>query len=179
MALGVGILMLAGCASTPPAPPPSAPVATPVAAPGSPGRLNPFPVTDRFLYCVPFARHVSGIDIRGDAHTWWGQAAGRFERGNQPRVGSVLAMPATRSMPQGHVAVVVSVLDARRILVSHANWGMDGNTRGVIHERMPVIDVSARNDWSEIRLMNTGGTFGRVYPAQGFIHQSTQTAARR
>jgi hypothetical protein len=35
---------------------------------------------------------------------------------------------------------------------------------------MPVTDVSAANDWSEIRLMNKHGIFGRVYPAYGFIY---------
>ncbi|MGC8159731.1 hypothetical protein ACP3WZ_24715, partial [Salmonella enterica] len=32
--------------------------------------------------CVPFARAASGIQIYGDAWTWWGQAAGRYRRGD-------------------------------------------------------------------------------------------------
>jgi hypothetical protein len=30
-----------------------------------------------YLQCVPYARQVSGIQIYGDAWTWWDQAAGR------------------------------------------------------------------------------------------------------
>jgi hypothetical protein len=44
------------------------------------------------LQCVPFARQMSGIEIRGNAETWWYQAEGRYERGQTPREGSVLAM---------------------------------------------------------------------------------------
>ena len=46
---------------------------------------------DDGLQCVPYARQVSGIQIYGDAHTWWGQAAGRYERGSVPQVGAVMA----------------------------------------------------------------------------------------
>jgi hypothetical protein len=170
-----GVLWLCSCAATPPQQHAVAPPAEPRAA-ERPGVLRPFVHTGGFLHCVPFARHVSGIDIRGDAHTWWAGAAGRFERGQRPRVGSVLSLPASRGMTLGHVAVVVAVLEPRRILVSHANWGGDGDTRGVVHERMPVIDVSPANDWTQVRLTNTLGSFGRVYPANGFIHQTTLTA---
>ena len=30
-----------------------------------------------YLQCVPYARQVSGIQIYGDAWTWWDQAEGR------------------------------------------------------------------------------------------------------
>ena len=33
---------------------------------------------DAYLQCVPYARDVSGIQIYGDAHTWWDQAQGRY-----------------------------------------------------------------------------------------------------
>ncbi|MEY4869019.1 MAG: hypothetical protein RIS11_213, partial [Pseudomonadota bacterium] len=26
------------------------------------------------LQCVPFARALTGVEIRGDAHSWWDQA---------------------------------------------------------------------------------------------------------
>ena len=44
------------------------------------------------LQCVPYARNVTGIRIYGDAHTWWGQAAGKYPRGHEPRVGAVMAI---------------------------------------------------------------------------------------
>lgn len=41
------------------------------------------PVTataDGYWQCVPFARLMSGIQIFGDARTWWGQAADSTDR---------------------------------------------------------------------------------------------------
>ena len=42
-------------------------------------------VAPPYLQCVPYARQVSGIRIFGDAHTWWGQAEGRYARGTGRR----------------------------------------------------------------------------------------------
>ena len=42
------------------------------------------------LQCVPFARENSGVELVGNAHTWWNSAAGVYERGARPEVGSVL-----------------------------------------------------------------------------------------
>jgi hypothetical protein len=147
----------------------------------TPSPLHPYPNTGAFQQCVPFARTVSGIDIYGDAWTWWDAAARRFERGNQPRLGAVLVLRRTAQLPTGHVAVIAELGDSRHALVTHANWGADGDTRGVIHERMPITDVSPANDWSQIRLMNRHGQLGRVYVAYGFIypaHRETITAKR-
>jgi hypothetical protein len=36
------------------------------------------------LQCVPFARQASGVEIYGDANTWWTQAEGRYPRSSQP-----------------------------------------------------------------------------------------------
>lgn len=150
-----------------------------MAAAVGPSPLRPFPETQGFIHCVPFARAVTGIDIYGDAGTWWNQAAGRYARGQRPEIGAVLTLRPDRRLRLGHVAVVVGVKGEREILVSHANWGSDGDTRGVVHARQPVIDVSPANDWSAVKLMNTKGGFGRVYPAHGFIYQAaaTQTTA--
>lgn len=140
-------------------------------------RLNSFTPTNKFLQCVPYAREVSGIQIYGDAWTWWGQAGKKsFQRGNRPQVGAVLALRKTSRLKLGHVAVVSAILDDRKILVNHANWGSDSRTRGKVHYRQPVVDVSPGNDWSEVRMMNTLGSFGSVYPAHGFIYQPTETA---
>jgi len=149
--------------------------ATPIAVAPSP--LRPFPETGGFIHCVPFARAVTGIEIYGDAWTWWHQAAGRNGRGQRPEIGAVLALQRDHRLRLGHVAVVVGVKDSREILVSHANWGSDGDTRGVVHARQPVIDASPNNDWTAVRLMNTKGSFGRVYAAHGFIYQAATNQA--
>lgn len=116
------------------------------------------------VWCVPFARNASGIEIYGNARTWWGQAAGQFERKKAPHPGAVMAFSATRSNPHGHVAVVSKVEDSRRIRVNHANWH-----RNRVSLDMAVMDVSENNDWSAVRLESNPGSFGRVYPVTGFI----------
>jgi hypothetical protein len=51
-----------------------------------------------WMECVPYARSVSGIELTGDAYLWWGEAAGRYQRGNTPVTGSVLNFRANRRM---------------------------------------------------------------------------------
>merc|ERR1712185_766834 len=98
------------------------PVVLPVANAATSGQELP-----PYLQCVPYARDVTGIDIYGDAHTWWQQAAGRYERGNTPRVGAVMAFAPTNKMALGHVAAVARVIDSRTVLLDHANWSpIDG-----------------------------------------------------
>ena len=128
----------------------------------------------RPLQCVPYAREVSGIALRGDAWTWWQQAEGRYQRHRRPDVGSVLVLRRTQRLNGGHLAVVTEVLDERTILVSHANW----LNRGRIHENIPVRDVSERNDWSLVRVWYLPGrTLGqRSYPAHGFIQPRQPSA---
>ncbi len=116
------------------------------------------------VWCVPFARNVSGINIRGNAHTWWSKAAGTFDQSKTPAVGAVMSFRATKSMPMGHVAVVSEVLAPDRILVDHANWHRDQISQG-----MTVIDVSNVGDWSAVRLESNPDAFGGVYPVNGFI----------
>ena len=48
--------------------------------------------------CVPFARAASGIQIYGDAWTWWGKAAGHYRRGELPRGGSVVGSKWIRDL---------------------------------------------------------------------------------
>ncbi len=127
-----------------------------------------------YSQCVPYARDYSGIQIYGDAWTWWSKANGRYDRGNIPRRGSVLTLKKTNKLSAGHVAVVASIIDSRRILVDHANWGDNADTRSKIHVRQPVIDVSPKNDWTSVRFMNTQGTFGAVYPSFGFIYSDAE-----
>lgn len=127
-----------------------------------------------YSQCVPYARDYSGIQIYGDAWTWWSKASGRYDRGHIPRQGSVLTLKKTDKLAAGHVAVVAAIVDPRKILVDHANWGDNANTRSKIHVRQPVIDVSPKNDWTSVRFMNTQGTFGAVYPSFGFIYSDTE-----
>ncbi len=117
------------------------------------------------LWCVPFARTVSGVDIRGNAKTWWAQAKGVYERGHEPRTGAVIAFASSRHMRQGHVGVVSKVLSDREILVDQANWERNRVTQDTL-----VVDVSKKGDWSQVKVANSAGTLGRVNPVNGFIY---------
>lgn len=121
-----------------------------------------------YLQCVPFAREVSGIEIRGNAKTWWNQAAGRYERGSEPREGSVMAMPGIGKMPLGHVAMVSRIVNDREVLLTHANW----SRRGGIERNVRAVDVSDKGDWSKVRVWFAGnGDLGTTsYPVSGFIY---------
>jgi hypothetical protein len=149
---------LAGCASDRAAyesfPPESAPRAA-FAAPQSP------------IQCVPYAREHSSVKIYGDAWTWWNQAAGKFPRESAPEIGAVIVLQGYAGPQSGHVAVVRSLMNPREIRVDHANWLDDG----AIYVDDPVADVSAANDWSQVRVWNikTGAWGGKTYPVQGFI----------
>ncbi len=125
--------------------------------------------------CVPYARAVSGIDLYGDAYTWWDQAAGRFERRTVPMVGSVLVLNNYAGPDRAHLAVVQQIESDREIRVDHANWLNDG----AVFVDDPVVDVSPDNDWSAVRVFNvrTGSWGGRVYPVQGFIAPNTPLPA--
>ncbi len=68
------------------------------------------------LQCVPYARAVSGISIRGDAWTWWHTAKGRYRRGAMPMVGAVLVLKRTRRLRLGLIAVVRRITVNRTIM---------------------------------------------------------------
>jgi hypothetical protein len=155
------LLLLAACAGTA-EPPPAPTMAMPVPAP-------------QFRQCVPFARHYSGIELYGDAWTWWGTAEGRYARGARPRPGSVLVLKRTDRLKHGHVAVVRDVVDPRRIQVDHANWGGGGPDPAL---SMGVADISPGNDWTLVRFWNeAAGAWGRPYPAYGFIYRMPDASA--
>ncbi len=125
-----------------------------------------------YLQCVPYARELTGIQIFGDARTWWQQAEGRYERGSTPRVGAVMAFVPYRNMTLGHVAAVSRVIDNRTVLLDHANWSPIGGRRGQIERDVRAIDVSPANDWSEVRVwydpIQSIGTTS--WPVHGFIY---------
>lgn len=120
------------------------------------------------IQCAPFARRASGIEIYGNASTWWRQAAQRYARSSSPSPGSVLVMRGYRNPDRGHVAVVAELVSERLIRVDQANW-LNG---GEISVAVPVMDVSPNNDWSAVRVWHTpSGQWGaRTYGASGFIH---------
>ncbi|NWK97276.1 CHAP domain-containing protein [Sphingobium lactosutens] len=120
------------------------------------------------LQCVPYARTVSGVEIRGDALTWWDQAEGQYKRGHRPKKGAVLAFRPNGPMTLGHVAVVSRIVDDRRVLIRHANW----SAPGAIEEDVLAIDVSDAGDWSQVRVWHspTGQMGARINPTYGFIY---------
>ena len=118
------------------------------------------------ISCVPYARENSGIELSGNAATWWDHAAGVYARGNQPEIGSVLNFRATGRMPLGHVAVVTDLRGPRAVEIDHANWA----SRGSVSQGVLVEDVSPANDWTEVRVALGNGDFGSVYPTYGFIY---------
>ncbi|GLV24292.1 CHAP domain-containing protein [Sphingobium sp. Cam5-1] len=120
------------------------------------------------LQCVPYARIVSGVNIRGDALTWWDQAQDRYARGHVPRRGAVMTFRPYGPMTLGHVAVVSKVLDDRRVLIRHANWSVPG----AIEEDVLALDVSDAGDWSQVRVWHspTGQMGARANPTFGFIY---------
>ena len=120
------------------------------------------------LQCVPFARENSGIELTGNANTWWDSAGGIYERGAKPEVGSILNFRSTGRMRMGHVAVVTNVVDSRHIEIDHANWSGPGR----VTRDIDVVDVSPDNDWTAVRvaLGRSDDEFGSVYPTYGFIY---------
>ena len=131
---------------------------------------------DGYWQCVPFARLMSGIQIFGDARTWWGQAVGKYDTGFIPKAGAVLCFKPTERMNLGHVAFVSQVLTDRVIQVTHANWSLMNGARGQVEQDVTVVDVSPAGNWSEVKvwydpIRDLGTT---VYPTQGFIYQNAQ-----
>lgn len=123
------------------------------------------------LQCVPYAREVSHIDLSGNAYLWWAEAAGRYARGNAPEEGAVLNFRSIGRMPLGHVAVVTAVMDSRTILITQANW-----VRGTITNDVTVQDVSANNDWSQVKVeLGDTSQGGSSYPTYGFIYNRPDT----
>jgi hypothetical protein len=129
-----------------------------------------------YLQCAPFARQVSGIQLFGRAANWWAAAAGRYERGSVPKVGAVLSLTSSRSMPAGHVAMVSEVVSDREVLLTHANWSY----RGGIERDVRAVDVSPAGDWSMVKVWfaPTGGLGQRVNAANGFIYPDSAPVSR-
>ena len=167
-------LLVAACASAPPerhARPAPAPVAQPQAhqRTAAPRIVS----ANRRLECVTYARGLSGIDLSGDAWTWWQSAAGRYARGNNPRVGAVIVLKR-KGRSLGHLAVITRIVNSREVIARHANWLNNGK----IHLDTPIRDVSRANDWSAVKVWYTPGNvlgksayavYGFIYPGQGKV----------
>lgn len=125
-----------------------------------------------YLQCVPFARERTGLQIYGDARTWWDQAAGRYRRGSVPKKGAVMTFVPSGNMTLGHVAAVAKVIDARTVLLDHANWSPINGRRGQIERGVRAVDVSPANDWSQVRVWyDPLGDLGTTaWPVAGFIY---------
>ncbi|TPG13146.1 CHAP domain-containing protein [Sphingomonas oligophenolica] len=126
------------------------------------------PASARFWQCAPYAREISGVDIHGNANTWWSQAAGHYQRGAAPKVGAVMAFESTSRMRVGHVAMVSKIVSDREVLLTHANWSRPGG----IETGVRAVDVSAAGDWSEVKVWYAplGDLGTSAYPVRGFIY---------
>lgn len=122
--------------------------------------------------CVPFARQASGIQIWGDAWTWWGQAQGKYQRGDVPEVGAVVAFAKSSALRLGHVSVVSRIIEPRVIMVTHANWSRFDGKRGQVEQDVTLFDVSPAGDWSQVKVWyrDTRGLGSTTYPVNGFIY---------
>jgi surface antigen len=146
---------------------PAAPADDPTLFPDDDSDSGPAMVGGARLQCVPYARAHSSVDIHGDAYTWWEKAAGVYDRSSAPVDGAIMVLKNYAGRHHAHVAVVRRMISPREIRIDHANWLNDG----AIYVNDPVLDVSADNDWSLVKVWNIrSGSWGtKVYAVQGFI----------
>ena len=129
--------------------------------------------------CVPFARAASGLQIYGDAWTWWDQAKGRYRRGSVPKVGAVIVFAKTGRLPLGHVGVISRIVDSRVAMITQANWSVIDGEHGHAEQDVTLFDVSKDNDWSEVRVWYKGmeGLGSTTFPIYGFIYGTPASGA--
>ena len=129
--------------------------------------------------CVPIARKMSGVQLYGDAWTWWDQAAGRYQRGGHAKVGAVLVFRPTGRMRLGHVAVISRVISPTIAMVTHSNWSRIGGEREQVERDVTLVDVSRNHDWSKVRIWydSVGGLGGSTYATYGFIYGTPDRSA--
>ena len=121
----------------------------------------------RKLFCVEYARIRSGLAVFGDAKFWWSRAKNLYVRMAAPAEDAVMVFSGSKRLKRGHVAVVTHIVSKREIRVDQANW----QNHGEIDHATPILDVSARNDWSKVRVwdMKSNGFGTHVYAISGFI----------
>ncbi|MES2042440.1 MAG: CHAP domain-containing protein [Pseudomonadota bacterium] len=130
--------------------------------------------------CVPFARAASGIQIYGDAWTWWDRAEGHYRRGYEPQVGAVIVFARSARLPLGHVAVISRVVTSRVVMVTHANWSRIDGERGHAEQDVTLTDMSPDGDWSAVRVWyrDMDGLGSTTYPVYGFIYGTPATRSQ-
>ena len=80
------------------------------------------------------------------------------------------------ALKKGHVAVVTDIVSKREIRVDQANW----QNHGEIDHATPVLDVSARNDWSQVRVWDMRSkAFGGARLCDLRLHRQAPGAAGR
>lgn len=121
----------------------------------------------RKLFCVEYARARSGLAVFGDAKFWWARARNLYARMTMPMENAVMVFSGSKRLRKGHVAVVTDIVSKREIRVDQANW----QNHGEIDHSTPVLDVSAKNDWTKVRVwdMRSNGFGAHVYAISGFI----------
>jgi surface antigen len=129
----------------------------------------------KHLYCVEYARLRSGLAVFGDAKLWWSRAKNLYAEFAEPAVDTVMVFSGSKRIRKGHVAVVTKIVNPREVIVDHANW----QNRGEIDHNTPVLDVSAKNNWSQVRVwdINSRQWGARVYKLSGFIAGHTPAMA--
>lgn len=143
---------------------------------GSIGKLAPTKASAKagagYLTCVPYAREVSGMALKGDGWMWWSNSVGQYARGQRPAPGSVLVFQRSGGMVHGHVAVVRQIINSREIRVDHANWAPRGGRKGRIEMGVAVRDVSKNNDWTKVHVWYAPvADYGqKAYPTYGFVY---------
>ncbi len=163
--------MLAGCSSMP----------DDLASDGASSRGRDsatMTMLDKPIQCVPFARAHSGIDIRGDAYTWWDQArAAHYPTSSNPSTGAVMVLAGYSTPEHAHVAVVRRIVSSREIRIDHANW----LNNGAIFMDDPVADVSPDNDWTRVLVWNvqTHAWGTHTYNVTGFIEPKDRASTMR
>jgi len=131
------------------------------------GRNDHMQTPSQPLQCVPYAREQTGIALYGDAWTWWDQAAGHYDRSYSPEIGSIMVLDQYAGPHRAHLAVVRAMTGPREMRIDHANWLDEGQ----VHLDDPVMDVSAQNDWSLVKVYNLKArAWGqKTYHVRGFI----------
>lgn len=102
------------------------------------------------IQCVEYARNRSGIQIYGDAWTWWGKTQ---DKGSAPYAGSVMVWPKSTGVGNyGHVAYVSKVVSSDTVIIDHANWNTStGAVDGRIYTNITVKDTSG-GKWTSVKL---------------------------
>ena len=133
---------------------------------------TPVQALNEGLQCVPYARALTGVEIRGDAHTWWGQAEGRY-RARRPAKGwrGDGLCPAWQ-YAAGPCRGGAAIRRQAHVLISHANWSTIDGGRGHIEDDVRVVDATEANDWSRVRVWYTpNAALGTTeWPLHGFIY---------